>query len=459
MEGAELALVVPSSGPVDGSPAKDEHRAMHVQGRGRRVPGIGVGVAILVGLAGCGDDSSGRGGVGGDSSTSTASATASSSSAVGSTSNTSSSGVATTAGGGDGGGDGGASSGCPGFSEHCEGTRLCTGGEIIDCATVADGMICAERRPGHPLCVQPNLGGTCQTYCGEGLSCASEVGQLFGICEEAPYACEAYYDDRCLPDGRIALCRSVREWPEPQISSCPVCYQDASESPLRAMCFDEPSIDLGEDCVECVAFRAADPGWDVVAAAIVEVPFDSTDPQVFLDWEDTLLAPRHRVDDMGGFYLELEAGDPHAGPYDTELTLALAEAGLAPTQTHTVEAFTDPSGHALIITIAPGADAPVGSSPDATRGPIIPEGYFPISVLSQIWKEGEPYGEQYSAPHFSQPYTGDLADGASHLFLVVAGNSSSVPGVPPVGEYRYRVFIADSAGGNWTVEVPFTVTP
>ena len=80
-------------------------------------------------------------------------------------------------------------------------------------------------------------------------------------------------------------------------------------------------------------------------------------------------------------------GDPHAGPYDSELGANVTALGYVE---HTLFAQEDgllPNAIMAVWMMVPSAGAPTGKSPDSASGPVIPNSVFPITASLENYFE------------------------------------------------------------------------
>jgi hypothetical protein len=105
----------------------------------------------------------------------------------------------------------------------------------------------------------------------------------------------------------------------------------------------------------------------------------------------------------------------------------------------------------------------VGSSPDFTNGPIIPNSLFPITlngVGTHDNKSFDPFLASFAVPPLSDPCVQPplAVDGFSHFPIFIADNADfGPPGTRLAGTYTYQVTMLDSAGNGWTISAKFTV--
>jgi hypothetical protein len=153
--------------------------------------------------------------------------------------------------------------------------------------------------------------------------------------------------------------------------------------------------------------------------------------------------------------------EPHAGPYDQEISQLIFAAGLVPKQVFSAAEYRAPSGVVFLLALVPSRLAAHGSSFDFEEGPIIENAVFPIAVHATILRNNLPYDSEIHVSfvgynQFSPPLPGD---GASHVLMAFAENDSFVPGVPANGTYTYDMLITDATASGWRVSASFRVTP
>ena len=81
-------------------------------------------------------------------------------------------------------------------------------------------------------------------------------------------------------------------------------------------------------------------------------------------------------------------GNPHPGPYATEIAEGVAAAGFVTTNVFTLDEIEFGS----LVTpfqLIPDVDAPNGPSPDYSSGPVIPNEVFPITWTQNLLWEGK----------------------------------------------------------------------
>lgn len=218
---------------------------------------------------------------------------------------------------------------------------------------------------------------------------------------------------------------------------------------------------LGIGCENCTRRPIGEPTWQPEQAMLfladIGSPETETGSQPFFDWQSELFGARHIYSPADGLFLP---GEPHEGPYDSEISTLADAAAVAPAQAFSVEEFTDPSGLILLIAVVPGRQASRGRSPDFDDGPIIANHVFPIRVSGGVYRDGEPYDLDFDSTFlgYDQLSTPIDADGASHFFMGFGEDSAFGPsGVDPVGSYTFRLRAIDSVGDGWEIEVPFGI--
>jgi len=217
--------------------------------------------------------------------------------------------------------------------------------------------------------------------------------------------------------------------------------------------------DLGPHCAGCARAPVGHPTWEPKGAVVLVggVGSASAGSGALVSFLGDLFQPNHRF-----FMREFSIGpaQPHDGPYDDEAFALAVAAGVTPRQRLTTADYTAPSGVVVIINVVPGKGAPSGSSFDFDSGPILPNARFPIHVLGSLLREGAPL-ELFDSYYlgYDQFMPAIAKDGPSHLFVLVADNSSFVPGVPAAGHYELHIQAVDETGdgAGWNMIVPFVV--
>ena len=198
---------------------------------------------------------------------------------------------------------------------------------------------------------------------------------------------------------------------------------------------------------------------DPVYKPVGFTPFAVDDSSDLLDtWKAILPEPNHVH--IGPTKLP---GQPHQGPYDTELSEGVAAAGHLITDVFTVEEFT--SGMTIYAySLVPTSHAPNGRSPDFSDGPVIPNEILPITITMNVLKDGNPIFDDsgisvveslssYDQMRLDNGQTTEFAGlNWSHMPLFPFVNNSSGS-----GQYEWTMNMQDVTGNGWDFRLPFTV--
>jgi hypothetical protein len=169
--------------------------------------------------------------------------------------------------------------------------------------------------------------------------------------------------------------------------------------------------------------------------------------------------PNHRFHPALG----IGPGDPHARPYNNEISRGLRSLGLPSGGHFTVEDFSDGNGIWLAYMVVPRrpGSAPRGSSPDFDFGPIIPNSLFPIDVTGFAERFGEPFSvlAEFSVPPLDASLDPPFdVDGHSHFPIFIADSIDFGPaGVDPDGRYEWTIRMLDQTGNGWEITVRFVI--
>jgi hypothetical protein len=157
--------------------------------------------------------------------------------------------------------------------------------------------------------------------------------------------------------------------------------------------------------------------------------------------------------------LGITPDQPHPGDdFTTDILQGVQANGFVDKTTFSASEFSEGRGVFLSYMVVPGAGAPVGSSPDFTSGPIIPNGAFPVSQSFDTF-----YGNGTLADS-SGTFTLDVLhpdlDGESHIPFFVADNFSFMdPSKGIVHDYEYRISLRDASGNGYDIRAAFSVVP
>jgi hypothetical protein len=202
------------------------------------------------------------------------------------------------------------------------------------------------------------------------------------------------------------------------------------------------------------------PNWKPVDFHLFSAPIGTTSSG-YVEFGDTLFALLPPPDHVFNPVLFVGPGAPHAPPYDAELGDGVAALGFHEGVRFAVSEFSDGAGIYLVFMAVPDPGT-VGSSPDYTAGPIIPNSLFPISFSATNERNGKP---------FSVVAAGSVApldaaagfpgiDGHSHFPMFFADNADFGPPDGKLrGSYRLQVTMLDQAGNGWYIEAHFAIAP
>ncbi|GAC1344045.1 MAG: hypothetical protein NVSMB18_20920 [Acetobacteraceae bacterium] len=132
-----------------------------------------------------------------------------------------------------------------------------------------------------------------------------------------------------------------------------------------------------------LGLAAAPASGSVIVTTVGTPAYVSTDFHLFTATTDfsivlpaLLPPPAYKFDPTIGII----PGAPQAGPYDNDIALGLASAGYREATRFTPSEYSGGNGVYLAYMLIPTANAPIGSSPDYSSGPILPNSLFPINV-------------------------------------------------------------------------------
>jgi len=207
--------------------------------------------------------------------------------------------------------------------------------------------------------------------------------------------------------------------------------------------------------------QIGNPIWKPVDFHVFTVAIGTPDDN-FAEFQQNQIAllppPNHQwCTDLG-----IGPGAPHQPPYNHEIDSNLDRTDFRESLVFRVPEFSPPNAvWAVWMTVPqPGT---VGSSPDFSSGPIIPNTLFPIHVTGQTFRNNQlwdPFLGNFDVPPLTDKLSCPFSvDGHSHFPIFFADNSSFGPGGPPTGHYEYRITMTDTAGNGWSITVRFTVRP
>jgi hypothetical protein len=204
------------------------------------------------------------------------------------------------------------------------------------------------------------------------------------------------------------------------------------------------------------------PIWRPTDLKLFSAPIGTADSD-YAEFAETQAAilpePYHRPHPALG----IGPGDPHAGPYNNEISQGLKALGLHPGGQFTVDDFSDGNGIWLAYMVVPRSpgSAPTGSSPDFDFGPIIPNSLFPIDVTGFAERFGEPFSvlAAFSVPPLDASLNPPFdVDGHSHFPIFIADSIDFGPaGVDPAGRYEWTIRMLDQTGNGWEITATFVI--
>ncbi len=203
------------------------------------------------------------------------------------------------------------------------------------------------------------------------------------------------------------------------------------------------------------------PTWELVDFHLFSAPIgtEATEYAEFGETTAALLPPgEHRPHPELG----TGPGDPHLGPYDTEVAEGFAAQKHRESVRFRQSEFSDDMGvwAAWMAVPAPGV---IGSSPDFHAGPVIPISLFPIHVLGTATHNGAPFSKiaKFDVPaldnRLKPPFD---VDGSSHTPFFFADNADfALSGGKPSRHLPGQIELVDASGNGWSVVVHFAVAP
>lgn len=206
---------------------------------------------------------------------------------------------------------------------------------------------------------------------------------------------------------------------------------------------------------EIITTSVGAPEWQVVDFHLFSAPIGTqvTGYAALFDTVASVLPPpNHVINPATG---TIEPGTPHAPPYDNEIGSGVRASGFAEKTTFAAQEFSNGYAVFLAFMLVPGPESTSGSSPDYTRGPIVPNALLPLSSVASTFRNGA---------LFSQPSEFDVqpligVDGFSHSpdFYVDNLDFALSPQTVAAGSYKYEIILRDAGGSGWDVTVPFIV--
>ena len=211
--------------------------------------------------------------------------------------------------------------------------------------------------------------------------------------------------------------------------------------------------------------RIGHPAWEPVDLHVFTAPIGTaTDGYAeFGQTQAIILPPPHYLQYP---CLGLGPGTPEAPPYNNDFAAGVENAGYREGHVFAPRQFSDGRGVYFVYMVVPRpTSSNLGSSPDFSRGPIIPNSLFPIQVNGASFRNFKSYDP--SLANFAVPALNDPCiktppfdvDGFSHFPILLADNSDfGPPGTELHGIYTYKVKMQDSSGSGWSISARFRVT-
>jgi hypothetical protein len=158
-------------------------------------------------------------------------------------------------------------------------------------------------------------------------------------------------------------------------------------------------------------------------------------------------------------------GTPESPPYTHDFAVGIRNAGYEGGPIFGPSDFSNGNGVYFVYMVIPKPGTKnIGSSPDFTSGPIIPNSLFPINSVGVTYRNGTVSdanlgtisvpavnSSAYNPPGFN-------VDGSSHFPVFYADNADfQVTPTHVSGLYSYSVQMRDSAGNGWNIAAYFLV--
>lgn len=199
--------------------------------------------------------------------------------------------------------------------------------------------------------------------------------------------------------------------------------------------------------------KIGNPTWEFVDAHQYTAECGMNYDQLAATNAMILPAPNHQAHPMLG----IGPGASHPGPYDHEFRDGLTKLGFADRTVFDAIEATWPKCIFATWMIVPTADAPVGSSPDFTSGPIIPNTLFPIQISFQGYLDGTknpatPYDSKIPAldVNLTPPFT---VDGHSHIPWFLYEDTNTL--LEQCGKHEFQGSFTDAKGNGWEFTTTF----
>lgn len=230
---------------------------------------------------------------------------------------------------------------------------------------------------------------------------------------------------------------------------------------LSTLVAEEHDADNSAKAVQIT--RIGHPIWKPVDCHVFTAPLGiAPDYAEFMKTEMALLPPpKHEwCDDLG-----IGPGTPHPPPYDEEFEEGLESAGFKEGKVFRVAEFSPPNAVWAVCMVVPHPGT-IGSSPDFSSGPIIPNTLFPIVGEGQTFRNNKLWNRALVGGPGVPALTPALTDcpfsvdGHSHIPNFLGDNTSfqtDGSDTNPVGHYEFRTTMKDNTGNGWHINVRFKI--
>jgi hypothetical protein len=207
------------------------------------------------------------------------------------------------------------------------------------------------------------------------------------------------------------------------------------------------------------------PTWDLIDPVLfrAEIGSDYTDYYPYNEFDAADESLRCLLRGLGhGLDVDLvvitPGTQPHAGPYDTELSDGATGCGYDLTNDQPEFAMEFGTGVFFGGMAVANDTAEIGGSPDASGVPIIWNDQLPIVLAWTLSASAEISGSN----SLSYPNMNTLKlpqEGLTHAPIVVFANLEWMPaGTPAAGEWTWTGTFTDRTGAGWTLTMPMHVS-
>ncbi len=208
-----------------------------------------------------------------------------------------------------------------------------------------------------------------------------------------------------------------------------------------------------------VVTKVGNPTFDVVDSHVfaAQVGTAADGYAGFGATQEVLLPPPNHVRNPT---LGIGPGAPHAGPYTHEFADGIAAAGFHEGSSFRPSEYSNGMGVFFVFMLTGSQGSPLGSSPDFTSGPILPNAIFPLTLTGGTYTNGvfnDDFGE-LQVPAINKVAGFEGLAGHSHIPLFFADNFDFAAN-PVAGRYEYRISLRDANGNGYDLTAAFDVAP